>query len=141
MYAHCSPVQIIFKKKLTTEITFSFAWNNKPPKIKKSTLISIPRNGVLKIKDFPFLVKPLQLLMLNDSDQTWTLSEVIPRYVKNLDVSINHIFHCNFESTLLGLGTANCLVFYKVVVGGERKYLRRQQSRWRLKYFVFKLGE
>ena len=71
-------------------LIFKFIWNDKPPKIKKATLIGEKQDGGLKAPDFTAIDKALKLIwikrFLDESDAEWKLipMEAFDRYVGKL---------------------------------------------------------
>ena len=82
---------------------FDFAWNHKPAKIKRSTLIKSKKEGGLKMKDFAIFDKALKLNWVNRlcSDLS-TLWKYIPTSLL-ANVGGTFLFQCNYDCKLLCL--------------------------------------
>ena len=82
---------------------FDFVWNQKPAKIKKSTLIKSKKEGDLEMKDFVIFDKALKLnwvtRLCSDHDASWKcISTSFPANVGGTFLS-----HCNYDCKLLCL--------------------------------------
>ena len=96
--------------KEVDKITFDFIWNQKPAKIKKTTLIKKKSDGGLDMKDFYIFDKALKRLC-SDSDAPW---KYIPKsFLAN--VSGTELFKCNYDYNLLDLN-GHLPEFYKQII-------------------------
>ena len=64
--------------KEVNNIVFDFIWKQKPPKIKKTTLIKKKLDGVLEVKDFVLFDKALKLTWIKVSLYSffWTIQNI-----------------------------------------------------------------
>ena len=101
--------------KEVDKITFDFIWNQKPAKIKKTTLIKKKSDGGLDMKDFFIFDKALKLTWIkrlcSDSDAPW---KYIPKsFLAN--VGGTELFKCNYNYNLLDLNS-HLPEFYKQII-------------------------
>jgi len=89
------PVSTDFIAKIN-QIISSFIWNNKPPKIKKNTMIGTLDRGGLNILDFEVISKALKASWVkricNEEEGNWKLTPL--SLLRNVGGSF--IFQCNY---------------------------------------------
>jgi len=97
--------------KEVDKITFHFIWNNKPPKIKKKTIIGPKEQGGLNVVSYTHINKAIKLAwikrLLDDKQSSW---KVIPN-----NALLKHgglfLFSCDFD--LKSIDTSATPPFYK----------------------------
>ena len=101
--------------KEVNNIVFDFIWKQKPPKIKKTTLIKKKLDGGLEMKDFVLLDKALKLTWIkrlcSDSDAPW---KYIPKSFLS-SVGGTELFKCNYDYKRLDLSN-HLPEFYKQII-------------------------
>ena len=106
--------------KEVNNIVFDFIWKQKPPKIKKTTLIKKKLDGGLEMKDFVLFDKALKLTWIkrlcSDSDAPW---KYIPKSFLS-SVGGTELFKCNYDYNLLDLNN-NLPEFYKQIINYWQK--------------------
>ena len=76
---------------------FAFLWDDKPPKVKNTTMLNTPEKGGLKFPDIDTMVKSQKLSwikrMIENKDAAWMqlLYNFLP------DMSIKHILKCSID--------------------------------------------
>ena len=102
-----------FESKVNS-ITFNFLWNNKPAKIKKSTIIANKKQGGLKMIDFTkFSIASKAMWakhLCTEINNDW--KHVPKHYLKSVGKEL--VFSCNYDSKLVA--TIDCPPFYKTVL-------------------------
>jgi len=137
--------------KKTQKLTFSFLWDNKPDKIKRTALYSSYTDGGIKMTDIYSKCKSLQaswvkrLLQTNqDNIRRW---QVIPlHFIEKLGKYCN-IFRCNFNVKRNAPPLTQLPPFYREVVlawqelgGGRRDLAKINDDRiWSNKNFKIKV--
>lgn len=143
---------MFFNKKQMKElehIIFSFLWNNKPDKVKRTTMIANYEKGGLNMLDIPSYFKMLKIkwvtFLINAKDENWS---IIPKlyfnkFGQNFLIFKTNLFPCNYK--LL----ENLPDFYREIVmcwqeikGGKREYPQnfrniRNQILWGNRYIQF----
>ena len=106
--------------KEVNNIVFDFIWKQKPPKIKKTTLIKKKLDGGLEMKDFVLFNKALKLTWIkrlcSDSDAPW---KYIPKSFLS-SVGGTELFKCNYDYNLLDLNN-HLPEFYKQIINYWQK--------------------
>ncbi|KAL9988599.1 hypothetical protein ACROYT_G003061 [Oculina patagonica] len=101
--------------KEVNNIVFDFIWKQKPPKIKKTTLIKKKLDGGLDMKDFVLFDKALKLTwvkrLCSEVDAPW---QYIPKSFLS-SVGGTELFKCNYDYNVLDL---NCHLpeFYRQII-------------------------
>ena len=97
--------------KEATSLFYSFLWNGKPDKIKRSTIIRQIKEGGLKMIDVESMARALKInwiqKMYNEQERKWT---IIPRlYFRQLKFDDNIMCKSNYNESCL---PANLPEFY-----------------------------
>ena len=94
---------------------FDFIWKQKPPEIKKTTLIKKKLDNGLEMKDFVLFNKGVKLTWIrrlcSDSDAPW---KYIPKSFLS-SVGGRELFKCNYDYSLLDLNN-HLPEFYKQII-------------------------
>ena len=106
------PEQLI---KEINSIIFNFIWDEKPPKIKKSTIIGERKHGGLKMTDFNILNKALKVAWIprikSESVASW---KIIPNANLERYGGLHFLTICNYDIDTLQVG--NLPPFYVEVL-------------------------
>ena len=106
------PEQLI---KEINSIIFNFIWDEKPPKIKKSTIIGERKHGGLKMTDFNILNKALKVAWIprikSESVASW---KIIPNAILERYGGLHFLTICNYDIDTLQVG--NLPPFYVEVL-------------------------
>ena len=103
------PVNLI---KEIEKLIFSFIWDGKPAKIKKSTIIGERKHGGLKMTDFNTMIKALKVAWIprlqSRTDASW---KIIPEAAMQNLGGLSFITYCNYDVNSLQIN--NLPVFYR----------------------------
>ena len=106
------PEQLI---KEINSIILNFIWDEKPPKIKKSTIIGERKHGGLKMTDFNILNKALKVAWIprikSESVASW---KIIPNAILERYGGLHFLTICNYDIDTLQVG--NLPSFYVEVL-------------------------
>ena len=106
------PEQLI---KEINSIIFNFIWDEKPPKIKKSTIIGERKHGGLKMTDFNILNKALKVAWIprikSESVASW---KITPNAILERYGGLHFLTICNYDIDTLQVG--NLPPFYVEVL-------------------------
>ena len=106
------PVNLI---KEIEKLIFSFIWDGKPAKIKKSTIIGERKHGGLKMTDFNTMIKALKVAWIprlqSRTDASW---KIIPEAAMQNLGGLSFITYCNYDVNFLQIN--NLPVFYREVL-------------------------
>ena len=106
------PEQVI---KEINSIIFNFIWDEKLPKIKKSTIIGERKHGGLKMTDFNILNKALKVAWIprikSESVASW---KIIPNAILERYGGLHFLTICNYDIDTLQVG--NLPPFYVEVL-------------------------
>ena len=96
------PEQLI---KEINSIIFDFIWDEKPPKIKKSTIIGEKKHGGLKMTDFNILNKALKVAWIprikSENVASW---KIIPNVTLESYGGLQFLINCNYDIDTLQVG-------------------------------------
>ena len=102
----------------------NFVWANKPPKIKKTTIIGEKKDGGLKMIDFKLMEKSLKISWLNrlqsDSNAGW---KFIPEELCKLHGGLNFLIKCNYDTKLLNLSELPTFYLNLLIYWQESRHL------------------
>ena len=114
---------LVIQKNLMKEIEkliFSFIWDGKPAKIKKSTIIGERKRCGLKMTDFNTMIKALKVAWIPRlQSRTNASRKIIPEAAMQNLGGLSFLTYCNYDVNSLQIN--NLPVFY-------RKVLKQWQS-------------